>query len=180
MLGDLAEVFETHGATRGCWCMVFISPYKDAQAGWNGGNRVAFEALAATAPFPMGLLGYDDGVPVAWCAVGPRSRYQRAIGPRNTMLKGRDPSEDDDVWFVPCFFVRVGYRRSGRTRELLDAAVALAAEHGATAVEGFPLASDNPTKLDGYYGREHVFAESGFTCIANPTPKRVVMRRDLR
>ena len=159
--------------------MFFISSNKEAQAGWWGGNRVAFEELAATSRVPMGLLAYEDGIPVAWAAVGPRSRFQRAIGPRNTMLKGRDPAEDDDVWFVPCFFVRVGHRRGGLTRALLDAAVELARQHGATAEEGFPLAADNPTKLDGYYGREHVFAESGFACIANPTPKRVVMRRNL-
>lgn len=127
----------------------------------------------------MGLLAYEGDVPVAWCALGPRSRFERAIGPRSTMLKGRDPAEDDDVWFVPCFFVRVGHRRGGLTRELLDAAVELAKQHGARAVEGFPLASDNPTKADGYLGREHVFAESGFERVANPTPKRVVMRRNL-
>lgn len=179
-LDDLADLFESNSTTRGCWCMFFISPHRVAQAGWYGGNRVDFEELAAeTAPVPMGLLAYDDGVPAGWCAVGPRARFQRAIGPRNTMLKGRDPDEDDDVWFVPCFFVRVGHRRAGLTRALLDAAVELAREHGATAVEGFPLAASNPTKSDGYYGRERTFAEQGFACIATPTPKRVVMRRDL-
>jgi GNAT superfamily N-acetyltransferase len=181
-LGDLAELFETNKTTTGCWCMFFISPHKEVQAGWwGGGNRAAFEEMARASTVPVGLLAYDqDGVPVAWAAVGPRSRFQRAIGPRNTMLRDRDPREDDDVWFVPCFFVRVGHRRSGATRALLDAAVELAAQHGATAVEGFPLAADNPTKLDGYYGRQRVFADTGFECIATPTPKRVVMRRNLR
>jgi len=179
-LDDLADLFGSNKTTTGCWCMWFITPDKVTRAGWSGGNRRAFEAMARESPVPVGLLAYDEaGVPVAWAALGPRSRFQRAISPRSTMLKERDPSEDDDVWFVPCFFVRVGHRRRGATRALLDAAVELAAEHGATAVEGFPLAADNPTKLDGYLGREQVFADTGFTRIATPTPKRVVMRRDV-
>ena len=178
-LDDLADLFESNGSTRGCWCMAQIVTNREYHSGWYGENRRRFEALAHEEGVPMGLLGYDGNRPVAWCAVGPRSRYRRAIGPRNTMLKSRDPAEDSDVWLVPCFFVRVGCRRAGITGELLLAAVELASEHGAKAMEGFPLAADNPSKADGYYGREGLFEGHGFTCIARPTPKRALMRRDL-
>lgn len=158
-LPDLAAVFQSHGATSGCWCMAFELPRKDYGDGWGAGNRARFEEMANEQPTPMGLLGYStDWTPVAWCAVGPRSRYQRAISPRAIILKDRDPSQDDSVWLVPCFFVRVGHRRQGTTRAMLRAAIELASRHGAAAIEGFPLASDNPTKLDEYYGREHPFA----------------------
>ena len=179
-LPELAEVFLSHGSTRGCWCVAFIVPRKDYGQGWQGGNRARFEEMARELPTPMGLIGYDDGTPMAWCAVGPRSRYQRAISPRALILKDRDPGEDDDVWFVPCFFVRVGHRKKGTTRAMLAAAVEVAKENGARAIEGFPLADDNPTTLDGYYGRERLFAACGFECIARPTPKRAVMRRELK
>lgn len=178
-LNDLADLFESNGSTRGCWCMAQIVPNREYHPGRYGENRRRFEALALEETIPMGLLGYEDNRPVAWCAVGPRSRYQRAIGPRNTMLKSRDPGEDDDVWLVPCFFVRVGCRRAGITGELLAAAVELAASHGASAIEGFPLADSNRSKADGYFGRETLFSAHGFTCIAQPTPKRALMRRDL-
>lgn len=173
-MADLADLFASNGTTRGCWCMWFVLPRKEFDAGWRGGNRERFAEFAACGP-PAGVLAYDAATPIGWCAVGPRSRYPRAIGPRS-LLRERDRSEDDAVWLVSCFFVRVGYRRVGVTGALLDAAVDLAAEHGASAVEGFPQII--PSR-DGFVGSEKVFARRGFAVIARPTPKRVVMRRAL-
>jgi GNAT superfamily N-acetyltransferase len=179
-LDDLADLFLTGSATKGCWCMYFIHPPKQFQAGWrNGANRAAFESLVPTASPPMGLLAYDDGRAVGWIATGPRSRYPRAIGPRATILKGRDQSEDDDVWLLPCFFVRVGYRGAGVTAALVAAAVEQAEAHGAKAVEGFPIADAYPKSQDDYVGKQRRFAECGFECVAEPSPRRVVMRKKL-
>ena len=181
-LEDLASLFASGPATRGCWCMWFIDDDKTVRARWNdGGNRRAFEALAVDADPPLGLLAYDeDGLPVGWVATGPRSRYQRAIGPRSTIMKARDPSEDDDVWLLPCFFVRPGHRRRNTTGALVAAAVEAAAAHGARAVEGWPIADDYPKSQDDFVGKQRRFAECGFECVARPTPRRVVMRRNLR
>lgn len=178
-LADLADLFGTTTTTTNCYCMWFRAPRKEVYAGWGGGNRAAFEALAATDDPPAGLLAYRDGQPVGWCAVGPRSRYPAAIGPRARILAGRDPREDDDVWLVSCFFVRAGHRRRGVTRALLESAVALGQQYGATAVEGFPLAGEGPHSGDRFLGSEPLFAACGFTCIDRPTPSRAVMRRDL-
>jgi GNAT superfamily N-acetyltransferase len=178
-LGDLADLFETGSATRGCWCMWFINSNKEVQHGWyTGGNRVAFEELAGTADPPLGLIAYEGEVPVGWLATGPRSRYPRATGPRTKILKDRDPDEDDDVWLLPCFFVRPGYRRGGVTAALLEAAVAHAQAAGARAIEGFPIADDYPKSQDDFVGKQRRFAECGFECVANPSPRRVVMRRE--
>lgn len=160
--------------------MWFINSSKEVQAGWNNGaNRRAFEELAQAAGPPLGLIAYEDGVPVGWLATGPRSRYPRAIGPRATILKGRDPNEDDDVWLLPCFFVRVGYRRSGVTSALIAAAVEHARAAGATAVEGFPIADDYPKSQDDFVGKQRRFAECGFACADRPSERRVIMRYDL-
>jgi len=178
-LDDLADLFESHGTTRGCWCMYFIADRSAYGAGWRGGNRRAFEQLAVASAEPVGLLAYEDGRPVGWCAIGPRSRYPRAIGPRARVLRDRDPAEDDTAWLVPCFFVRAGHRGQGITRALLEAAVALAQERGAVAIEGFPRAEGKPSVTDGYLGSEGLFATCGFEPVARPTPVRVVMRRPL-
>lgn len=177
-LDDVADLFATNATTRGCWCMWFILSAGERRAGWGTANRERFASMSAEEGIPVGVLAYADAHPVGWCATGPRSRYASAIGPRTKILAGRDPSEDDDVWLVPCFFVRQTHRRSGLTRRLLEAAVELAREHGATAVEGFPVA-DDADRLDGYLGRERVFADAGFACIARPSPRRAVMRLDL-
>jgi GNAT superfamily N-acetyltransferase len=178
-LADLANLFDTNGITRGCYCMFFLLTSRDFGHGWGTGNRARFEEFAAGQDPPAGLLAYRDGEPVGWCAMGPRSRYPRAL--RSPVLKGHDPDEDDRVWLVPCFFVRRDARRSGVTRELLTAAVAQADQHRATAIEGFPLAADTRRPpAEAFYGAEPAFAGCGFTVVARPTPIRVVMRRRLQ
>jgi GNAT superfamily N-acetyltransferase len=178
-LRDLATLFGLNATTSGCYCTWFILPAKECKAGWsNGGNRSAFEALARAEPTPVGLLAYVDGEPVGWCAAGPRSRYARAL--RSTVLRSHDPSEDDDVWLVSCFFVRVGFRGQGIMRELLGRAVALASAHGASAVEGFPHTLEKRRGSgDIFVGIEPVFADCGFTVVDRPTASRVVMRLDV-
>lgn len=176
---DLADLFQSNSTTRGCWCLFFRLGSKQCTDGWGAVNRARLESAVAADDPPTGLVAYRDGTPVGWCALGPRSRYPAAIGPRAVVFKNRDPAEDDTVWLVSCFFVRVGFRKAGTTLELLTAAVDLARRHGAPAIEGWPLAGAGPHGTDRYYGTEPLFEACGFTCIARPTPKRAVMRRDL-
>jgi GNAT superfamily N-acetyltransferase len=176
-LQDLAQLFESNNTTKGCWCMAFIAKRSEYVQGGSGGNRAKFEEMAQTADPPMGLLAYRDGQPVGWCAVGPRTRYPPAISPRATILRDRDSQEDELVWLVPCFFVRVGHRRQGITKQLLEGAVALARSHGAKAVEGWPLVGK--ASADEYLGRRQVFEACGFDEVSQPSPRRVVMRLEL-
>lgn len=179
VLGDLRELFEGSSTTRGCYCMWFLLSSKEVRAGWGTGNRDHFESLVAGCAEPFGVLARDDdGRPVGWCAVGPRSRYSRVL--RSPLMTGRDPEDDGGTWFVPCFFVRVGARRAGITRRLLSAAVETARDHGATAIEGFPLAGAGPHRDDRYLGTEPLFAACGFAPVARPSARRVVMRRVLK
>jgi GNAT superfamily N-acetyltransferase len=113
-------------------------------------------------------------VPVGWCAAGPRSEYPRLA--RSRAWQDGDP----DAWAVTCFYVHRTARHTGLTRTLLEAAVALAAEHGANAVEAVPRSIGTPTAPgDGYVGFEQAFADCGFTVVARPNEKRVLMRRSL-
>ena len=87
------------------------------------------EALQATVRrgTPVGILGYLDGEPAAWCSIAPRDSY-RDLGGR---AGGRG-----SVWSIACFFVPRRLRGKGMTRQLIAAAVEHARRMGAAVIEG--------------------------------------------
>jgi GNAT superfamily N-acetyltransferase len=75
-----------------------------------------------------------DGEPAGWCGFGVRQRVERLVRSRTI------PAIDDlPVWAVYCFTVRVGYRRRGVARALLDGLIDYAREQGAPALEAYPV-----------------------------------------
>jgi GNAT superfamily N-acetyltransferase len=99
---------------------------------------------------------------------------------RSRILAERDATEDDSVWLVSCLYIRRDARRTGLSRDLINAAVDLARQRGAQAVEGFPLNADKPRSSgDAFVGVEGMFAACGFHVVSRPTPARVLMRRPL-
>lgn len=174
---DLGRLLACEKSTNGCWCMWFIISVKDYHQGGGAANEAKFRALAEAADHPMGLIAYDRGEPVGWSAVGPRSRYARAI--RTPTMKGIDHTENDAVWFVPCFFIRPERRGEGVARALLEQAVALAQKSRALAIEGFPLTGGKRQTTDLQVGTEPLFASLGFEVVHRPSSNRVVMRREL-
>jgi len=95
----------------------------------DGGSRKQAMRRRVQRGIPVGILGYLDGEPVAWCSIAPRDTY-RALG-------GVDEPGDSDgaVWSVVCFYVRRQLRGQRIGAELLAAAIAHARSHGAVAVE---------------------------------------------
>lgn len=142
----------------------------------NGGtkNRGAFEQVVRTADAPPGVLAYLDGKPAGWCAVAPREAYPRLR--RSPILK---PVDDEPVWSITCFFIAGDARGRRLSRELLDAAVSLAQQHGAMLVEGYPVdPSATAVSADAaYHGLESWFESAGFTEAARRRPARPIMRR---
>ena len=178
LLPDSEALFDAGPETAGCSCMWFLIPYKQYHAGGPAVNRQLFRDLVQSSETPAGLLAYRDGEAVGWCATGPRARFVRAL--RVPSFRGRDPAEDDSVWMTPCFYVRKDARREGVSRALLEAAVALACEHGASALEGFPFARGFKVGRESMVGVEALFAACGFAVTRRPSSARVVMRRELK
>jgi GNAT superfamily N-acetyltransferase len=174
---DLGALFGTDKAAAGCWCMWFIIPVKTYHAAGSAGNRAGLCELIAASEQPVGLIAYRDDEPAGWCAVGPRSRYARAI--RTPTYKGRNPAEDDDVWLLPCLFVRKEARKSGLSEQLVNAAVRLARERRAVAIEAFPYAGPDRRSKETQVGFESLFSMCGFAVIGRPSAGRVVMRLEL-
>lgn len=176
-LDDLGHLLCGTKASRGCWCMWFIVPVKDYHQAGDRGNRASFSQLVETSRYPLGLLAKMDGETVGWCAVGPRSRYVRAI--RTPTYKGRDPAEDDDVWLVPCMYIRPESRDTGIAKKLLEAAVRLARKGKAVAIEGFPYSGTTRRNKETQVGFEPVFSDCGFLPTRRHSSTRVVMRLEL-
>jgi GNAT superfamily N-acetyltransferase len=182
---DLVALFGRGGANSGCWCMWWRLRAKDWSAGAGAaahdpvhGNEAAFEAVVAGGE-PTGLLAYDDGVPVGWCAVAPRSAYPRLL--RSTTIAPLDPDEVG-VWSVSCFFIKRSHRTRGLGHTLLAAAVDWAAEQGASVIEGYPVETDGArhSSADYFTGTVSQFARAGFVRQPRPsTGHRVVMRREV-
>lgn len=174
---DAERVFASNPESAGCFCMWFIIPVAQYHAGGKSANRQLFLDLVEESASPIGLIAYVAREPVGWCAAGPRSRFTRAL--RVPSFKGRDPSQDDSVWFVPCFNIRKDHRRQGVSKALLQGAVELAGRHGATAIEGFPFSRGARLGRESMVGLEAAFEACGFIASRRPSSTRVVMRREL-
>ncbi|MFC5789062.1 GNAT family N-acetyltransferase [Agromyces tardus] len=164
-----------------CWCLSYrLTSSKEnlALRGPARGERV--RELCRQSP-PPGVLAYDGDEVVGWAAVHPRSDTSYA---RNRRI----PHVDDlDVWSVWCIRVRPGHRGEGISHHLLAGAVEFAREHGAPAIEGYPV-DNHGEKVDltmAYVGTRTLFERAGFTRAADTTSvlngfPRVLMRLDLR
>jgi GNAT superfamily N-acetyltransferase len=127
----------------------------------------------------MGILASMSGEPVGWCACGPRARYAVADGGRIVLLQGMQRNEDEAVWLLPCLFVRAESRGHGVTYGLIRAAVELARQEGARAIEGWPTTGSDRRPSEGFVGRESLFEHLGFRCVARPSSQRAIMRLEL-
>jgi GNAT superfamily N-acetyltransferase len=171
---DLATVMGTRGDPSRCWCQWFRLRSTEFARARVAGHRAALQAQVEAGP-PPGVLGYDDGGrPQGWCAVAPRADYPRlAHSPLVTT------TDAEDLWAVTCFVVRPGSRRQGLAAELLDGAVRLAWQHGATQIEAYPVdtAVGSPSSSELYHGPLSVFLNAGFTEVGpRPKPARAVVR----
>jgi GNAT superfamily N-acetyltransferase len=173
---DLVVLFDRPGDPKGCWCMFYRLGGRDFERRWGRGNRAAFQEVVEEG-LPPGLLAYQDGKPVGWCAVAPRDAYPRVL--RSPTLRPMDDAPA--CWAVVCFYVEKHERRGGIAAALLQAAVEFAAVNGAEAVEGYPRDTDGARRHanEMFVGSVSMFRDAGFEEIGRRSPRRPIMRRPL-
>lgn len=182
---DLLAVFGERGYTGSCLCQRFRTT---GEEWWHEPipreERIFRLRQQSDCGHPdsdttSGLIAYLDDEPVGWCAVDQRSEFMR-LG--QTPWKGRSENkEDDGIWAITCFVVRVGYRGRGITYRLTEAAVAHARERGARALEGYPMIPDPGKTItwgEIHVGHRKVFEAAGFGEVSHPSKRRCVMRID--
>lgn len=181
---DIQTVFGARGQGARCQCQRYKLRPRESFASFPAEER-GFRLRQQTdcdqqeSDTTSGLVAYLGDEPVGWCAVEPRTAYPGLL--RNSRVPWVDRSEDktdDRVWAVTCVFTRAGFRRRGVSRALVRAAVGLARERGAYALEGYPITTKDVILEELHVGTRGIFAAAGFAEASRPTLRRVVMRID--
>jgi len=162
--GDFERLFESRGGPKYCWCMAWRANRDEARR-TDGPSRKAAMAQRVASGVPVGLLGYLDGEPVAWCSVAPRSTFRGLVG---------DSAPDEGIWSITCFFAVRRLRGRGITRRMIEAAVEHARARGASIVEAYPVDPDSPSYR--FMGFVSVFKDAGFQEVGRAGTRRHVMR----
>jgi len=177
---DVATILSRDG-DRGCWCQYYRLSSGDYARRPPGDGERLLHAQVTTSDIAPGIVAYADGEPAGWLGLWPRSRMERLVRSRTI------PQVDDvDPWSLVCFNVRVGYRRLGVARALLDGAIRYAREMGAPALEAYPV-EPGGRRVDtafGYVGFVPMFEAAGFRRVVETASKsagrtRILMRLDL-
>jgi GNAT superfamily N-acetyltransferase len=174
---DLIELFGRPGASivRGCYCMYYRRSGDGGGVGSGEVNKRAMQSLVEGGTVP-GLVGYQDGSPVAWISLGPREDYPKLK--RSPVMK---PVDDKPVWSIVCFFVDRRARGKGLSGRLLKAAVDYARSQGATLLEAYPVDKDEPSHPDFmWFGAQSLYGRAGFKEVARRKETRPVVRKAVR
>lgn len=181
---DLIAVFDGYDC-RNCFCSRYKMPGRER---WNTGpepKRALLREETACddpdSPRTSGLVAYVDGEPAGWVAVEPRTAYPAMRTVRTPWAGRHEDKDDESVWAVTCFVVRLGHRRQHLTYTLAKAAVEHARAHGAAAVEGYAMVTE--PGVDITWGELHVgppgaFRAAGMTEVHRPSKRRVILRID--
>jgi GNAT superfamily N-acetyltransferase len=123
---------------------------------------------------PPGMLAYLGERLVGWCGFGPRPEMERLVRSRTI------PALDDQpVWSIVCFLVRVGYRRRGVARALLEGLIEYARERGAPALEAYPV-DPGGKRIDvgfAYVGTVSMFERAGFRPVLETSARSAGLPR---
>lgn len=95
---DLEKLFESKGGPDYCWCMVWREMEKGKSRNSKSDKKEVLKRYVDQ-NIPIGLLGYDNSEPVAWCSIAPRDSYRNLSG----------DSSLEDVWSLVCFFIKREY-----------------------------------------------------------------------
>lgn len=181
---DVRTVFGTSGSACRCQCQRYKLAPGESFASFPVEERAhrlreQTDAGHPDSTFTSGLIAYVGGESVGWCAVGPRTDYPMILRHSRVVWEGRaEDRTDASVWAVTCLFARARFRRRGVSRALAVAAVGFARDRGASALEAYPMTTNNAITEELHVGSLRTFLDAGLTEVSRPTARRVVMRVD--
>ncbi len=175
---DLATLFGSNGACDGCWCMWWRHRRgEDYQSAKGATNRRRFQKLVKDGT-AHGALAFVGGEPVGWISFDRRTDFHRLQRARTLRC-----DDVDEVWSLPCFYVKAGWRSRGIASALLDFAIRYLRREGAQILEAYPVQTLPDGKRyradEAYTGTVDLFAKAGFTPVGPCDNRRQRMRLTL-
>lgn len=172
---DLEALFGDHLTS--CWCMFWRLKRADFQRLKGEEKKALFRDLTLKNEV-QGVLAYEDGKAVGWCAISPRENYLALETSHSLKRLDKQP-----VWSITCFFVDSTARRKGLMTALVKGAVAYARQQGAGIVEAYPIDMQAPllvgkklTGYSGYMGIVSAFRAAGFVEAGRASETQLIMR----
>jgi GNAT superfamily N-acetyltransferase len=168
---QLAELFGAKGACAGCWCMFWRLEKGERFEDVQGAKAKARFRRLVESGAAHGVLAFEGDEPVGWCS------FER----RTDLIKlDRAPSlacdDAEQVWSLPCFFVKSGWRGRGVAGVLLRGALAALRRHGARTVEAYPVKPQSAKAIPAAFAHTGVpalFEPEGFELVeARPKGKQ--------
>ena len=170
---QFVRLFGERGACGNCWCMYYRLKRADFLEGKeNDGNKQSMHELVRQNK-PVGILGFYEGEPIAWCAFAPREDF---IKLENSRVHKR--IDHRPVWSIPCFFVDKKFRRLGVSVALLKGVIRIAGEQGIKIIEAYPTIPTKEKLPDSFawIGLYKSFERAGFQIVDRTSLHRPMVR----
>jgi len=171
----LEALFGPRGACGGCWCMYWRLEKGERWDDLKGAPaRRRFRKLVESGE-AMGAIAFAGDEPVGWIAYGPRTSF-----PRLDRARTLGCPDSGEVWALPCFFIKAGWRDRGVATTLLAHALKSLRRRRAKIVEGYPVNLNPGQRLPNAFawtGTRSLFADAGFELAGPATTSKVRMRR---
>ena len=165
------ELFGSHGACGGCWCMYWR--VEKGGRNWDvlrgQAARRRFRKLVITGR-AKGLLAFVSRRPIGWVCVGPYEDF-----PRLQRVHAFVRERPESTWSIVCFYIEAKSRGVGIGTRLLEAARDFAFDRGATLVEGYPTNVKRGQAFPAAFvwtGVPDMFKAAGFRSISCPGSSR--------
>ncbi len=171
----LEALFGPRGACGGCWCMFWRLEKGERWDDLKGAPAKRKFKRLVTAGKALGAVAFAGKEPVGWIAFGPRRDFPR-------LDRARTLACDDaaEVWSLPCFFIKAGWRDQGVAAALLAHALKSLKKRGAKLAEGYPVNLKPGQRLPNAFawtGTRGLFERAGFELAGSDKTSKVRMRR---
>ena len=171
----MAELFDSVGDARGCYCAYLYRSNADFRANLKTGGNKAWMKAQLDDGLEPGILAMDGDRVAGWCGISPR-RYQSRLA-RSRVLAAVD---EEEVWSLTCLLVGKDWRRQGMMRVLVQAALEFAKNRGAQIIEAYPVVNQGrgyPGEL--FTGTYQCYLDCGFEEVLRRSDRRPIMRYTL-